>query len=344
MNTELKSNIEVIVGTYEEFLLGFKLCFSPSSKTSYGLHPSFTYHGHTASVRSLASCAKYLASGSADETIRLFNMKTHQEVGKLIQHDGTVNCLEFLDSSHLISGSEDGTICVWTTSNWQCVKTLRGHKDGVISLSAHPTGKLLLSVAKDKTLRTWNLIKGRSAYVTNIKAVGEFVLWSPDGSRFLVSLKNRIDVYNLKTAGIVHSINFGRQASCASFVNDHVVVVGGKSNKLELHDITKKCVLQMFEAHKNRIKGLFCVRKFGTKQSNSLVLSTSSDGFIKVWKFESNKLDEQPSLLMEFDTTCRPTCLSVFYESPVRKSVTQPSLEDSSPNDVQQSPEIAVCA
>jgi WD40 repeat protein len=37
------------------------------------------------------------------------------------------------------------------------------------SLSVHPSGRLLLSVGKDKTLRTWNLIKGRSAFITNLK-------------------------------------------------------------------------------------------------------------------------------------------------------------------------------
>ena len=36
-------------------------------------------------------------------------------------------------------------------------------------LAVHPSGKLALSVSKDKSLRTWNLIKGRKAYITNIK-------------------------------------------------------------------------------------------------------------------------------------------------------------------------------
>jgi len=34
-------------------------------------------------------------------------------------------------------------------------------------LAVHPSGKLALSVGKDKTLRTWNLVKGRPAYTTN---------------------------------------------------------------------------------------------------------------------------------------------------------------------------------
>lgn len=34
-------------------------------------------------------------------------------------------------------------------------------------LACHPSGKLALSVGKDRTLRTWNLVKGRPAYTTN---------------------------------------------------------------------------------------------------------------------------------------------------------------------------------
>lgn len=42
-------------------------------------------------------------------------------------------------------------------------------RNSVNCISIHPSGKMALSVSKDKTLRTWNLIKGRSAYVTNMK-------------------------------------------------------------------------------------------------------------------------------------------------------------------------------
>ena len=79
--------------------------------------------------------------------------------------------MEFHGNSHLFSSSDNGTICVWDTRNWECEKTLKGHKDAVHCISVHPLGKMLLSVSKDKTLRTWNLIKGRCAYVTNLKSV-----------------------------------------------------------------------------------------------------------------------------------------------------------------------------
>lgn len=42
------------------------------------------------------------------------------------------------------------------------------HPGGVTCISVHPTGKLALSVGNDKKLCTWNLIKGRRAYVTHV--------------------------------------------------------------------------------------------------------------------------------------------------------------------------------
>ena len=51
----------------------------------------------------------------------------------------------------------------------------------MIDVAIHPSGKLALSIGKDRKLVTWNLIKGRSAYVTNIKDIPNFVKWSPTG-------------------------------------------------------------------------------------------------------------------------------------------------------------------
>ena len=58
-------------------------------------------------------------------------------------------------------------------------------KSGVLDIAIHPSGKLALSIGKDRKLVTWNLIKGRSAYVTNIKDVPNFVKWSPTGNKLI---------------------------------------------------------------------------------------------------------------------------------------------------------------
>ena len=48
------------------------------------------------------------------------------------------------------------------------------HRGAVSAISVHPSGKMALSVGRDKTLRTWNLMTGKAAYITNIKQGGSY--------------------------------------------------------------------------------------------------------------------------------------------------------------------------
>ena len=171
------------------------------------LKQSFTNHAHRGSIRSMAASSKYLASGGIDEVIHLCNIKQRKETGTLNAHTGTITALEFMRNTHLFSASEDGNICIWNTRGWQCEKTLRGHKDAVTCISLHSSGKLLISVSKDKTLRTWNLIKGRCAYIVNLKEIAHQVLWSPSCLYFALVFDHRIDVYDIGTGGVVHSLD-----------------------------------------------------------------------------------------------------------------------------------------
>jgi protein MAK11 len=43
------------------------------------------------------------------------------------------------------------------------LRSLKGHKGRVNSVSVHPSGKVALSVGKDRTLYMWDLMRGRRA-------------------------------------------------------------------------------------------------------------------------------------------------------------------------------------
>ncbi|XP_077489793.1 p21-activated protein kinase-interacting protein 1-like [Amblyomma americanum] len=299
---------DVILGTYEEFVLGYSL--QKGKDGQFKLHQFFTNHSHMGSVRCAASGGKFAASGSTDETIRLFNMRNRSEMGSLMQHEGTVTSLEFYKSSHLFSASDDKTICVWSTGSWQCLKTLRGHKAEVVSLAVHPSGKLLLSVSKDKTLRTWNLVKGRNAYITNIKAVADFVQWSPGGIYFVVGVGNALDVYSTEKAGKIHSIDFGKRVGAVAFVTDDVVLLAGDGGNVEVHNVKRKCVYHMFAAHAHRVKALRIVKVPGAAAADATFLVTAgSDGLVRVWHVD--ELDTNPRLLCEARCGCRITCMAI---------------------------------
>lgn len=59
------------------------------------MEATFSDHSHTGSIRAVAINEDgFLASGSSDETIRLFNLKKNTEVGCLMQHEGVPIFLE----------------------------------------------------------------------------------------------------------------------------------------------------------------------------------------------------------------------------------------------------------
>ena len=108
--------------------------------------------------------------------------------------------------SHLISTSEDGTLCVFRARVWAVLRSLKGHKGRVNSVSVHPSGKVALSVGKDRTLYMWDLMRGRRAASMKL-GFGE--PWTR--KRFPKMLK--IFVYRRRTCTVVDDwINANRPA------------------------------------------------------------------------------------------------------------------------------------
>jgi WD40 repeat protein len=52
-------------------------------------------------------------SGSADKTLRLWDVETGHELRRLEGHEAIVSCLAGLDGRHVVSGSVDRTLRLW---------------------------------------------------------------------------------------------------------------------------------------------------------------------------------------------------------------------------------------
>ncbi|XP_026984157.1 p21-activated protein kinase-interacting protein 1 isoform X3 [Sagmatias obliquidens] len=269
----------------------------------------FTHHAHTASLSAVAVSSRFVVTGSKDETIHIYDMKKKIDHGALVHHNGTITCLKFHGNRHLISGAEDGLICVWDAKKWECLKSIKAHKGHVTFLSIHPSGKLALSVGTDKTLRTWNLVEGRSAFIKNIKQNAHIVEWSPRGEKYVVVILNKIDVYQLDTASVSGTITNEKRVSSVTFLSESVLAVAGDEEVVRFFDCDSLMCLSEFKAHENRVKDMF---SFETPEHH-IIVTASSDGFIKMWKLKEDK-GVSPSLLCEVNTNARLTCLGVWLD------------------------------
>ncbi|KAJ7868391.1 WD40 repeat-like protein, partial [Mycena olivaceomarginata] len=129
-----------------------------------------------------------IASGSDDDTIRVWDAATGQQVGDpLAGHTSSVRSVAFSpDGTRIASGSGDDTIRVWDAATGQQVgDPLAGHTSWVRSVAFSPDGTRIASGSHDNTIRVWDAATGQQ--VGDPLAGHTSLVWSvafsPDGTR-----------------------------------------------------------------------------------------------------------------------------------------------------------------
>lgn len=142
-------------------------------------------HGHTETIRSISISPDglTLASGSEDQTVRLWDLNS----GKLLQvlqgHTNRINAVCFSpDGGTLVSGGDDQTIRLWDVPAKQLgnakslsplvtaasggsdpysypLQTLQGYDARIKAACFSPNGQLLASGSVDQALLLWNMDK-----------------------------------------------------------------------------------------------------------------------------------------------------------------------------------------
>ncbi|KAJ6015115.1 hypothetical protein N7540_009706 [Penicillium herquei] len=122
-----------------------------------------TLYGHSKMIRALAFSPdeSMIASGSYDETIKLWNAITGNCQRTLQGHFDVVSTLAFSPDGNMItSGSHDDTIRIWNTTTGDCQMTLYGHSGRVEALAFSPNRNMIASGSHDTTIKLWDTTTG----------------------------------------------------------------------------------------------------------------------------------------------------------------------------------------
>ena len=114
---------------------------------------------NTVTALAFSPDGKTLASGAGfdDSDIRLWDVASGKEIGRLEGHGTYVSSLVFWpDGQKLVSSSADQTIRIWDVAGRKCLDVLRGHRQEVWRLALLPDDKTLVSGCKDGTVYFWD--------------------------------------------------------------------------------------------------------------------------------------------------------------------------------------------
>jgi len=100
----------------------------------------------------------FLASGSRDRTIIIWEMSTAMKIMMLVGHDNWVRALQFHpNGKYLLSVSDDKSIRIWDFKQGRAVKVLSdAHKHFVTCMDLHPKSLCLITGSVDNSIKVWN--------------------------------------------------------------------------------------------------------------------------------------------------------------------------------------------
>ena len=105
---------------------------------------------------------RFIVSGSADETTRIWDMETSKSVALFVAEPDRVGARITSvaispDGSLVAAGSFDNIVRIWDINTGNLLERLKGHKNIVQSVAFTGDGKGLVSGSWDKTLKHWDL-------------------------------------------------------------------------------------------------------------------------------------------------------------------------------------------
>ena len=160
-----------------------------------------------------------LVTGSDDKTIKVWDFKAGKRLVKtLTGHKSSVNCIAVIRPNKsdqmvlLASGAikrppenseDDPAIKIWNMHTGECIKTLNGHKAGIVSLISLFDGRLV-SASIDQTIKIWDINTGNCLATLPVNnGVSSIALLS---SNYLLSVGgNKITLWNIKDYELIES-------------------------------------------------------------------------------------------------------------------------------------------
>ncbi|VTR98436.1 protein kinase domain-containing protein [Tuwongella immobilis] len=249
-----------------------------------------TLTGHSFGVSSVSFSpdGQTLASGSDDNTAKLWEVSSGKCLATLTGHSGSVYGVSYSpDGRTLATASWDKTAKLWEVSSGKCLATLTGHSGAVSSVSYSPDGRTLATASRDKTAKLWDVSSGKCiAILMGHSNPVVSVSFSPDGRTLATgSWDQTAKLWDVSSGKCLATLTgHSNLVWSVSYSPDgRTLATGSSDNTAKLWEVSSGKCLATLTGHSDLVLSV-------SYSPDGRTLATgSSDNTAKLWEVSSGK-------------------------------------------------------
>jgi WD40 repeat protein len=244
--------------------------------------------GHASEIRAVALSpdGKYALSGSSDNTMRLWDLKTFKEVQIFKGHTKQVWDVAFVPGGRrVLSASWDATVKLWDIGNAKDVHTF-SHPLDVNGVTVSKDGRLMLTSSDDKHMRLWDLtsyeeMRKYPGHEDYCYACG----FAPDGVHVASGSKDRrAVVYEMKTGTVIKKFEQNNAVQHVAFSADSKYLFTCGDSEVYMWEIATGKKAKTFPG-----KGSYLINGMSLSADGRRLLTGGEDKILRLWDVSTGK-------------------------------------------------------
>ncbi|HKH17724.1 MAG TPA: BTAD domain-containing putative transcriptional regulator [Solirubrobacteraceae bacterium] len=197
--------------------------------------------------------------------------------------------IAFVPGTHLlVVGGEDGFLALVDADSGKALRRLRGHELAVSTPGISADGRLMVTAARDQTVRFWSLPDGRSlGSPLRFQRVPYDAQLSPDGRLVAVVIPpDTLELRDVRTRRLVRLLRIAEGVEFTRFSPDgRLVALGSARGTAQVWSTAEWApVTRVFTGHAG------AVTEATISRDNRTLATSSADGSVRLWDIKS----EQP--------------------------------------------------
>jgi WD40 repeat protein len=235
--------------------------------------------------------AKTLASGSADRTIKLWDVASGKALRTLAKQASGVSTVAFSPNGKILasnSGELGAQVKLWDSASGKALRTMPSQTLEVKSVAFSPDGKTL-AIDSFGRIKLWKVTSAKELRTVALTAEGHSnaVVFSPNGKKLAISFQSpasSIALGGVASGKQLRSLNSPFGVGAVAFSPDGRTLAGGSADgTIILWDARSGKRPRILDGHSDVVKSV------AFSPDGKTLASGSADGTVKLWDLASGK-------------------------------------------------------